>query len=95
MKADFPADDELEGEVKRQANKWETLSFTKKSKMIDLGQKLSRTKNQKWQTSVTINDKNNPQLATETPASTTNTAPAPAQEEVKQKVSIEDDILVC
>ena len=47
MKADFPADDELEGEVKRQANKWETLSFTKKSKMIDLGQKLSRTKSQK------------------------------------------------
>ena len=95
MKADFPADDELEGEVKRQANKWETLSFTKKSKMIDLGQKLSRTKSQKWQTSVTINDKNNPQLATEIPASTTNTAPAPAQEEVKQKVNIEDDILVC
>ena len=61
-----------------------------------LGQKLSRTKNQKWQTSVTINDKNNPQLATETPTSTTNTpAPTPAQEEVKQKVSIEDDILVC
>ena len=30
MKADFPAADEIDEEMKRQANKWETLSFTKK-----------------------------------------------------------------
>lgn len=47
MKADFPADDELEGEVKRQANKWETSSFTKKSKMIDFGSKAVQNKKSK------------------------------------------------
>ena len=47
MKADFPADDELEGEVKRQANKWEILSFTKKSKMIDFGSKAVQNKKSK------------------------------------------------
>ena len=47
MKADFPADDELEGEVKRQANKWETLSFTKKSKLIDFGSKAVQNKKSK------------------------------------------------
>ena len=29
-KADFPAADELQEEVRRQANKWKTLSFTQK-----------------------------------------------------------------
>ena len=35
MKAYFPAADELEEVVRRQANEWKTLSFTKKSKMTD------------------------------------------------------------
>ena len=35
MKADFPVANELEEEVRRQANEWKTLSFTKKSKMND------------------------------------------------------------
>ena len=30
MKADFPAANELEEVVRRQANEWKTLSFTKK-----------------------------------------------------------------
>ena len=44
MKADFPAADELEEEVKRQANEWETLSFTKKSKMTDFFSKAVKKK---------------------------------------------------
>ena len=35
MKEGFPAADELEEKVRRQANKWKTLSFTKISKMTD------------------------------------------------------------
>ena len=107
MKVDFPAVDELEEEVKGQANKWETLSFTKKSKMTDFCSKAVQRKKSKLTNeslpietqeateSVTINDKTNPQLSTETPTSTTNTAaPTPAQEEVKQKIYIENDILM-
>ena len=47
MKADFPVVDELEEEVKRQANKCENLLYTKESKMTVLGQKLFRRKNKK------------------------------------------------
>ena len=32
MKMDFSTANELDAEVKRQSNKWETLSFTKKTK---------------------------------------------------------------
>ena len=45
--------------------------------------------------SVTINDKTNPPLSTETPPSTTNTAtPTPAQDEVTKKINTKNDILV-
>ena len=46
MKADFPAADELE-------NVWETLSFTKKSKMTDFWSKAvqkKKIKSDKWVT---------------------------------------------
>ena len=33
MKVDFPAADELEEVIVRQANEWKTLSFTKATKM--------------------------------------------------------------
>ena len=39
MNADFPAADQLEQVVRRQANEWKTLSFTNKSKMTDFGSK--------------------------------------------------------
>ena len=53
------------------------------------------TISQETSESVTINDKTNPQPSTETPPSTTNTvAPTPAQEEVKQKINNENDVLV-
>ena len=107
MKADFIAADELEKVVRRQVNEWKTLSFTKKSKMIEFWSKTVQTikskvanekiKNQETTESVTINYKTNPQPSTKTPSSTNIAAPTPAQEEVKQKSDIlvsENDILV-
>ena len=44
MKADFTAADELEKEVKRQANKWKTLSFREKPKMNDFWSKVVQKK---------------------------------------------------
>ena len=35
METNFPAVDKLEEEVRRQANEWETLSFTKKIKVTN------------------------------------------------------------
>ena len=53
------------------------------------------TKSQETTESVTINDKTKPHPSTEAPPSTTNTAaPTPPQEEVKQKINIENDILM-
>ena len=49
MKADFPAVDELEKVVRRQANEWKTLSFTKKSKITDFWSRA--VQKIKWQTS--------------------------------------------
>ena len=96
MKADFPAADELEEVIVRQANEWKTLSFTKATKMTSFWSKAVQkikskvanesipTISQETTESVTINDKTNPHSATETPPSTTNTAaPTPDQEEVK------------
>ena len=107
MKTDFPAADELEEEVKRQANKWKTLSFTEKSKMTGFWSKAVQkeklkvtneslpAKSQQTTESVIINDKTNSSLSAETPPSTTNTAaPTPAQEKVKQNINIKNDILV-
>ena len=54
MKADFPAADELEKEVRRQANEWKTLSYTKKSKMTDFWSKAVQKKKTKQ---VTLNSK--------------------------------------
>ena len=45
----FPAADELEKVVRRQANEWKTLSFTKKSKMTDFWSRA--VQKIKWQTS--------------------------------------------
>ena len=107
MKADFPANDELEEVVRRQADQWKTLSFIKKSKMADFWSKAvqkikSKVVNESLPTiskettkSATINDKTTTQPSTETPPSTTNTAaPISAQEKVKQKINTENDILV-
>ena len=47
MKAEFPAANELEEEVKRQGNEWKTLSFTKKSKMTDFLSKVVQKKKSK------------------------------------------------
>ena len=55
MKADFPAADELEEEMKSQANVWETLSFTKKSKMTDFLSKTVQRKKIKSDKRVTPN----------------------------------------
>ena len=47
------------------------------------------------ETTESVNDKTNPQTSTEIPYSTTNTvAPSPVQEEVKQTINTENDILV-
>ena len=89
MEADFPVANELEEEVRRQANEWKTLSFTKKSKMNDFWSKAVQknsltneslpTISQETTERVSINDKTNPQPSTETPPSTNNTAaPTPA-----------------
>ena len=71
MKTDFPAADELEEEVKRQANKWKTLLFTEKSKMTGFWSKAVQkkklkvtneslpAKSQQTTESVIINDKTN------------------------------------
>ena len=90
-----------------QANKWKTLSVTKKSKITDFRskdvQKINSkvaseslpTISQETTESATINDKVNPQPLTETPPSIINTAtPMPAHKEVKQKIITENDILV-
>ena len=100
IKSDFPEAHELEEVVRRHANEWKTLSFTKKSKVIDVWSKAvqkikSKVTNESLLTisqeiteSVTTNDKSNPQPSIETPVCTTNTAaPTPAQEEVKQKIN--------
>ena len=44
MKVDFPATDELEEEVRRQANEWKTLSFTKKCKVTEFWLKAIQKK---------------------------------------------------
>ena len=49
MKADFFAANELEEVVRRQANEWKTLSFTKKSKMTNFWSKAVQKLYQKWQ----------------------------------------------
>ena len=86
MKADFPVADEPEEEVRRQTNKWKTLSFTKKYKITDFWSKALQKKkskvakdsfpiiSQETTESMAINDKTNPQSSTETSPSTTNTA---------------------
>ena len=76
MKADFPVADEPKEEVRRQANKWKTLSFTKKYKMTDFWSKALQKKESKVEKdsfpiisqetteSMAINDKTNPQPST-------------------------------
>ena len=104
MKADFPVANELEEEVRRQAKEWKTLSFTKKSKMNDFWSKAVQKNNltneslptisQETTERVSINDKTNPQPSKETPPTNNTAAPTPAQEEIKQKINTENDILV-
>ena len=108
MKADFPAADELEEVIVRQANEWKTLPFTKATKTTTsfwskavqkIKSKVANesipTISQETTESVAINDKTNPHSSTETPPSTTNTAaPTPDQEKVKQKISTKNDLLV-
>ena len=96
MKADFFAANELEEVVRRQANEWKTLSFTKKSKMTNFWSKAVQKLYQKWQTCHPLlhvkkqlkEQKTNTQNLEKTPLSTTNNAaPTHSQEEVKQKIS--------
>ena len=106
MKADFPAANELEERVRRQAIKWKAWSFIKISKMADfwsktVQQQKQRVTNESLQTIIqlitelgTINHKFNPQASTRTPPSTINAAvPTPAQEEV-QEINTKSYILV-
>ena len=104
MKADFPVANEQEEEVRRQAKEWKTLSFTKKSKMNDFWSKAVQKNNltneslstisQETTERVSINDKTNPHPSKETPPTNNTAAPTPAQEEIKQKINTENDILV-
>ena len=57
MQADFPATVELEEEVRREANDWKTLSFTKKSKITDFWSKAIQKKKSKSDKRLTPNYK--------------------------------------
>ena len=107
MKKDYPSFDELRKEVDRKASKWKELSITKKSKMTDFWSgvrkkiKLPPTASQESTESslepterATLNDTQSLTETTPSEASIPSDAPTPAQEKVKRKTNIENNILV-
>ena len=70
---------------------WSAAIQKKNSKVTN---ETHPTTSQETTESVSIYDKNNHQLSTETPSTTNTAALTSAQEEVKQNINTENDILV-